>query len=369
MKLNSSNHSAPKTRREFFGALGIAGILSLNRKGYASAGFMPAQQVSQPPSSSGNQRLSLAQLQAWEALGYGMFIHFGMSTFDRDELSKGDKPSTFYAPDRLEVDQWISVARDAGMKYAILTTKHVAGHCLWPTRLTDYHVGTSSNKTDVVEAFVKACEKRQVMPGFYYCAWDNHNLFGSKTPSMTAWTDAYTTERYQEFQWKQLDELLTQYGKIGEIWLDIPGVLPRGFRHRLYDHLAELQPQSIILTNHGLGDGSQLNIAYAWPTDVITIERFLPNSQTKHEKWRKVEGQDYYLPGEVCDPIGKEWFYVNGDEPRSDAELLGMFLICRSRGTNLLLDIPPDTRGLIPKSSVEALRRLEKNIQRCGFNL
>ncbi len=370
MKTDSSNRSASRSRREFLGTLGASSIaLSLTREGYASAASMADQQVSPFSSSKGDQRLSLTQLQAWESLGFGMFIHFGMSTYDMDEYSKGNKPSTLYAPDRLDVDQWISVARDAGMKYAILTTKHVAGHCLWPSRLTDYQVGTSSNKTDVVEDFVKACEKRQVMPGFYYCAWDNHNLFGSKTPSMTAWTDAYTTEQYQEFQWKQLDELLTQYGKIGEIWLDIPGVLPRGFRHRLYGHLVELQPQSIILTNHGIGDGSQLNIAYAWPTDVITIERFLPNSQTKHVKWRKVEGQDYYLPGEVCDPIGKAWFYADGDEPRGDAELLGMFLICRSRGANLLLDVPPDRHGLIPKSSVEALRRMENNIRGCGFNL
>jgi alpha-L-fucosidase len=73
------------------------------------------------------------------------------------------------------------------MKYAVLTTKHVAGHCLWPTKLNDYHVGTSGNKTDVVEAFVNACEKRGVLPGFYYCSWDNHNRFGSRTYSdMTA---------------------------------------------------------------------------------------------------------------------------------------------------------------------------------------
>ena len=62
-----------------------------------------------------------------------MFIHFGMSTYDGDELSRGDKPASLYAPDKLDIDQWVSVARDAGMKYMILTAKHVAGHCLWPT--------------------------------------------------------------------------------------------------------------------------------------------------------------------------------------------------------------------------------------------
>src|SRR3954469_12354325 len=135
-----------------------------------------------PP--QGAQRLSLDALRAWESLGYGMFIHFGMSTFDADEVSKGDKPADFYAPDKLNVDQWCQVARDAGMKYAVLTAKHVAGHCLWPSKQTDYHVGTSSNKTDVVQKFVEACDKRGVMAGFYYCSWDNHHKLGSITPSM-----------------------------------------------------------------------------------------------------------------------------------------------------------------------------------------
>src|SRR6476661_650177 len=74
---------------------------------------------------TGNQRLSLEKLSAWEKLGYGMFIHFGMSTFDGDELSKGDKKPSFYNPDKLDVNQWITVAGDAGMKYAVLTAKHV----------------------------------------------------------------------------------------------------------------------------------------------------------------------------------------------------------------------------------------------------
>jgi len=121
-----------------------------------------------------------------------------MSTYTGSELPDGSHSSTLYAPDQLDVDQWVCVARDAGMKYAVLTTKHVAGHCLWPTRHNDCHVGTTGNKTDVVETFVKACEMRGVLPGFYCCSWDNHNRFGSRTPSdyprdTTAEKDAFTT--------------------------------------------------------------------------------------------------------------------------------------------------------------------------------
>ncbi|HEX5168085.1 MAG TPA: alpha-L-fucosidase, partial [Cyclobacteriaceae bacterium] len=81
------------------------------------------------------------------------------------------------------------------------------------------------------------------------------------------------------------------------------------------------------------------------------------------------EGKQYYIPGEVCDPIGKQWFYVEDDKPRSDAELLGMYLVSRSRGTNLLLDVPPDQHGVIPKRFVDSLTKLEKNIRSLNFQL
>ncbi len=310
----------------------------------------------------GYQRLSLEQLKEWEGLGYGMFIHFGMSTFDGHELSKGDMPSESYCPDRLDVEQWIRVARDAGMKYAVLTTKHVSGHCLWPSAYTDYHVGTSSNKTDIVAEFMKACEKYGIMPGLYYCSWDNHHTFGSLTPSSTQWDWAYTTEEYLQFQFNQINELLTNYGKIGEVWIDIPKVLPRGYRHKLYNHIAKLQPDAVIMMNNGIGDGSDLSVANTWPCDLAAIERYLPNSLDGHVQWREIEGKSFYIPGEVCEPIGREWFYVEGDKPRSDKELLGMYLISRARNANLLLDVGPDKHGLIPPHYVDALMRLRKNI-------
>ncbi len=165
-------------------------------------------------SAAGCQRLSLQRLGEWESLGYGMFIHFGMSTFTGKELPDGNDPLSLYAPDKLDVDQWISVARDAGMNYAVLTAKHVAGHCLWPSKHTDCTVANSPAKTDVLEKFVTACRAKGILPGFYYCSWDNHNRFGSRTPSDGGYGDAvnhfpktqiadlpaYTTSLYQNFQ-------------------------------------------------------------------------------------------------------------------------------------------------------------------------
>ncbi|UCG47284.1 MAG: alpha-L-fucosidase [Phycisphaerales bacterium] len=322
----------------------------------------------------GSQRLSLEELGRWEQMRYGMFIHFGMSTFVGNELPDGKAPASTYAPDRLDVEQWISVARDAGMKYAVLTAKHVAGHCLWPSRHTDHTVANSTDKTNVVEKFVRACEKRRIKPGFYYCSWDNHNRFGSRTPSdggdwngmnsfpRTRAKDLppYTTSLYQSFQTAQITELLTDYGPVAELWIDIPGVLGRGYRKFLYRYVADLQPDVVIMMNSGISDGADYNVAYAWPSDLIAIERRVP-PETGHNKWRTIEGREYYMPGEVCDPIGKSWFHLPGDAPRPDKELLRQFQVCRDRGVNLLLNVPPDRHGVIPDQYVEALMRLRKN--------
>jgi alpha-L-fucosidase len=352
----SKQEGSGVSRRAFFGCSAAAATL-----GALTVANAAHAQDAPPNPKPGAQRLPLDKLRAWEALGYGMFIHYGMSTFVGQELPDGKAPATTYAPDRLDVDQWISVARDAGMKYAVLTTKHVAGHCLWPSEHCEYSVANSSDKTDVVEKFVQACEQRGVLPGFYYCSWDNHNRFGSKTPSDPKGDfPAYTTSLYQTFQTAQLTELLTRYGKIAETWIDIPGVLGRGYRTFLYNHVAQLQPDTVIMMNSGISTGATYNVEYAWPSDLIAIERNVPPGEG-HSKWRTIEGQEYYLPGEVCDPIGKEWFYVEGDTPRPDDELLTILNNCRNGGANLLLDVPPDKHGVIPDETVAALQRLKKN--------
>jgi alpha-L-fucosidase len=310
------------------------------------------------------QRLSRDKLEAWESLGLGIFFHFGMSTWDGEELSPGTEPATTYAPDKLDVNSWVALAAEAGARYAVLTAKHVSGFCLWPSAHTDYHVGASGNQTDVVAEFCDACNSHGLMAGVYYCSWDNHHTFGSLTPSMTTWEDSFTTAEYQEFQYQQLAELADRYPGVGEWWIDIPKVLPRHYRDRIYRMLAEATPDAVIVMNHGIGNGTSFSGAKAWPTDIITIERYLPPSMDGHRKMREIEGNWYYLPGEVCDPVGREWFFRPEDRPRSDAELLGMLLLSRARGANLLLDVGPDTRGLIPDSFADALRRLGDNIRR-----
>ncbi len=315
---------------------------------------------------TGDQRLPVSRLESWRDLGFGMFVHFGMSTYDGAEFSPGDAPSTHYAPDRLDVDQWVAVAADAGMRYAVLTAKHVSGHCLWRSDLTDYHVGTSGNRTDVVEAFVEACARHGLAAGLYYCSWDNHHLFGSVTPRHVRLAEAFASPAYRDFQLGQVEELLTRYGPVAEVWIDIPDVLGAAGRRAQYDQIAALAPDAVVVMNAGFrGRQAVVDVDRVWPTDVLTVERDVPAAGSS--PWHRLElgagpGADYFIPTEVCDPIGAEWFHTDGDLPRSDAELLAVRLLCRERGAALLLDVPPDRTGRIPAMHAAALRRLARNL-------
>lgn len=320
----------------------------------------------QPESDqTGAQRFSIERLKKWEALEYGMFIHFGMSTFSGAELGSGKDECNLYQPNDLDVDQWVKVARDAGMKYAVLTTKHVSGHCLWPSKFTDYHVGNSENKTDVVGAYVNACHKYGILPGFYYCSWDNHHLFGSATPTNVAWENKFSTTEYFQFQQNQIHELLTQYGPIEEIWIDIPGMLTHEGRRKQYAQIAELQPNALIMMNGGLDKKMEIDPNYSWPTDLVSMERSLPQSRTGYRPWYTMEnnlGEKalYYIPGEVCDTICYTWFCQKESKLRNVDELLGMRILSKVRSSNFLLNVPPDQSGKIPQATVDLLMLMEK---------
>ncbi len=323
--------------------------------------------------NSFKQRLSIERLKQFEALKFGMFIHWGMSTYDGQELS-GGTPLSVYDPTNLDVDQWISVARDAGMKYAVLTVKHVAGMALWPTKFGEYSVKYAKDQTDVVGEFVTACHNKGIKPCFYYCAWDNTNLFGmKKTPDWSAYSLGMTTtnEAYREFMYGQLDELLDIYGDIEMMWIDMPKVLPLEHRFETYQRVTQKQPNIICGYNHSCQNGTTFDPTFAWPSDIMTMERTIPNHAAGHARQsyyaeKDILGDMYYIPGEYNDTIGHEWFWQDDDPVRSDNDLLGMVLGSTGRGVNCLLNVPPNREGIIPTRWSDALNRLAKNIDAIG---
>lgn len=299
--------------------------------------------------------LSQAQTQtpglaAWENLKYGMFIHFGMSTFDQVEINEGNSPTEMYNPTHLDVRQWVRIAKRAGMKYAVLTAKHTAGFCLWPSG--DYDVTKSPVKTDVVAEFMKACREEGIKPGIYYCVLDGHNEGGIK------W-EAPVGPEYFALIKKHLTQLHTGYPGIYEQWIDIPAKLTPEQRRELYDLVKRLNPKCLILMNVSNWTRPGMTMPpEAWPTDLAVGERNSPPGP--HNPNMTVDGKPYYVPLEICDTLEENWFWVKGDVPRSLRRLYKIWQDSVGRGANLLLDVPPDMTGRIPDSSVKRLMELKE---------
>jgi len=303
-------------------------------------------------------------LADWEGLKFGMFIHYGMSTFTGLEFGEVPADSKIYAPTSLDVDQWIRVAKEAGMKYAVLTSKHCYGHSLWDSRVSDYDVATSSDTTDVIRRFVDACRKYDVRPGFYYLlGWDKHNQ------------KIFDPAQYEKFCLSQIGELLTDYGPITELWLDIPwdmGPDTDKVLARIYDRIKSLQPDCLVLLNQGFVDGSAVREmtptflhkefgrppVLLWPKDINNGE-VTPPPPAGHNPRITVKGQAYYLPMETCDTLAHHWFWVAGDALKSVRTLCRLFASTVERGANLLLDLAPDRTGRIPEATAVRLMELK----------
>jgi alpha-L-fucosidase len=305
-------------------------------------------------------------IQAWRQLKYGMFIHYGMSTFDGVELSDGKTPVERFKPTAQDVDQWVRVARDAGMKYAVLTAKHVAGFCLWDSKVLwkgaeyDYDVGASPVKTDVVGEFVKACGKYGIVPGIYYCTLDHHNSYATTdyNPKLP-----YLTPEYFQLMQDHLTELHTRYPAIRITWIDIPRQLDSGQRTTLYNLVRTVNPSSLVEFNFGVesrdisGDYT-IDIAapVTWPTDVLNSE--VSVIKKPFQVQQTYQGKPYELGYESCDKLNGGWFWKPGQSPRSVSSVTGLYNSVRAANGNFLLDVPPDQTGQIPAPSVQRLNEI-----------
>jgi len=324
--------------------------------------FLPTILPQPEPGEAGRQRLPLEKLRRFLDLGHGCFFHVGLATFTGKEKDEGLTPASAFAPQSIELDQWLDTAAAFSARYATLTAKHVTGFCLWPSAQTDHHIGHSPYGQDLVGRFVEACRARGIEPGIYYCAWDDHHKLGSKTWSDLPMEQAFTTPAYHEFMTRQLEELLTGYGDFVEVWIDIPALLPRGFRERLYADIAGWQPDAVVNFNQGCTDGREVQTKWVWPTDVLTIEKFYPNGVWFAPRWRQIEDAWYFLPHLICEQLGYHWFYHPKDRCRTDSDLLGGYLAGRSRGCNYMVNLGPGPDGGVPQWQCDALARLRANI-------
>lgn len=147
--------------------------------------------------------------KSFMALKYGMFIYFGINTFNDKEWSYGDLPLNSFNPATIDTDQWCRAAKDAGMKYIIFTTKHVDGFCNWHTDYTNYSIQNTPFKKDLVKQLAESCIKYDLKLGLYYCLWDENHPDHRKNE-----------KAYNEYVRNQITELLTNYGDIVCLWFD-----------------------------------------------------------------------------------------------------------------------------------------------------
>ena len=176
---------------------------------------------------------------------YGMFIHFGVNTFNQIEWSDGTLPTSSYNPTQLDCDQWVQTAKEAGFRHIILITKHHDGFCLWDSKYTEYDVASSPVKTDIVAEVSKACKKYDIKFGLYYSLWDR------KEPTH----EEKDLSNYIRFMKNQLTELLTNYGDVCELWFDGCWVKPDADWQmpEIYAHIKQLQPDCQVTVNHTIG--------------------------------------------------------------------------------------------------------------------
>ena len=304
---------------------------------------------------------------AWQQLETYAFIHFGPNTFGDREWGYGDAPLESFNPTRLDCEQWARVCKQAGMKGIILTAKHHDGFCLWPTKYTDYSVRNTpykDGKGDIVGELAAACRKYGLKLGLYLSPWDRHQAF-------------YGTPLYIEYFYAQLNELLTQYGEVFEVWFDGANGGDGWYggaketrkidRSTYYDFprawktVAELQPRAVIFSDGGPGCrwvGNENGYADATNWSFLRIKEVYPGYDRHKELQSGHEDGDKWVAAECNTSIRPGWFYHEKEDGRVKSVEQLVDLYYRSVGHNgtFLLNFPVDKEGLIhPADSAHAV--------------
>ncbi len=292
------------------------------------------------------------RMKWWRAAKFGMFIHYGLySQIGRNEWAQVDEnfPPEEYAKladtfnyQKGSADKWVKLAKDAGMKYVVLTTRHHDGFSLWDSKVNPYNSMNSAAHVDVVREYVDACRKYDMKIGFYSSLMDWHH-----PDAFNCMTDNGARERFLDYILELNKELLTNYGKIDILWYDVacPMETAEGWDSlRRNQILRSLQPDIII------NDRSRLSEDFGTPEGSI---------KPMERDW------------EACMTFnGISWGYVNSDyaAPYSytPQRILTMLNTCVECGGNLLLNIGPKPDGSIPEEVIEPLLNVGKWLKENG---
>jgi alpha-L-fucosidase len=320
---------------------------------------------SQLPKETESQKMQ--RMKWWTDARFGMFIHWGLyalparhewvKNYERMTNDQYQKYFDNFNPDLYNPKEWARMAKEAGMKYVVLTAKHHEGFCLFDSKFTDYKSTNTPYGKDLIKEYVAAFRAEGLKVGFYYSLIDWHHpdyTIDSRHPQRQEADSVYSRlnkgkdmRKYQEYMKNQVRELLTNYGEISIIWFDFsfPGKNGKGHddwdSENLLKLARSLQPGIIVDDRLDLRD-----VEGGW--DFTTPE------QRKVEKWPEINGKK--VPWETCQTFSGSWGYFRDETSwKSPAQLIELLIESVSKGGNLLLNVGPTARGTFDFRAEERL--------------
>ena len=310
------------------------------------------------------------RLEWWTEARFGMFIHWGLYAQaarhewvkSRESISDEDYQKYFelFNPDLFDPVEWAKKAKAAGMKYAVITSKHHEGFNMFKSESTDYNIMNTPYGKDIIKEWIEAFRAEGLGVGFYYSLIDWHHpeytidrIHPQRAKSQEEY-DELNKDRdmgiYREYLHKQVREILTNYGKIDILWLDysFPGEFGKDRDDwgsvELLKMVRELQPEILVNDRADLKD-------YWGGWDFTTPEQF------KVQKWPEIDGER--IPWETCQTFSGSWGYYRDEHTWKDTKQLLVLLIeSVSKGGNLLLNVGPTARGTFDQRADHALSEM-----------
>jgi len=283
---------------------------------------------------------------------FGMFIHWGPVSLKGTEIgwSRGaqvpqeeyDQLYKQFNPTRFNADEWVSLAKTAGMKYLVITSKHHDGFCLWDSRYTDYNIMATPFGRDVLAELSEACRRQGVMFCVYYSIPDWwHPDYPKGSPGGRTEKPNPNMPRYFEYVKNQTRELIDKYGPLGVLWFD-GGWKEPDYARELYRYLKGIQPDLLINNRIGCGYG-----------DFVTPEQ-------------KVGEFNRERPWETCMTLGRQWSWKPNDEIKSLEQCIRTLLHVVGGDGNFLFNVGPMPDGRIEPRQAQRLREMGDWLKRYG---
>jgi len=296
-----------------------------------------------------------ARLERWRDARFGMFIHWGPVSLKGTEIgwSRGaqvpidvyDNLYKQFNPVKFHADEWAKLAKEAGMKYMVFTTKHHDGFCMFDTKQTDFNVMRSPFGRDVVKELAEACRKQGIAFGTYYsvCDW-HHPDFPHGSPGGKTLKPNPNLDRYEQYLRKQVEELIRNYGPLNTLWFDVAQDFDAQRGKGVVEFVRSLQPDILI------------NNRCANPGDYDTPEQRVGTFRMER-------------PWETCMTICRQWAWKPNDQFKTLPQCLHTLILCAGGDGNLLLNVGPMPSGEIEPRQVERLKEMGAWLAKYGESI